>query len=421
MPDTPPSGATTASSSPHFRSAVDVPPLRHVDAPRVEQPHGTRRAVRSILSLLGGAVGALIAAAGIRLFGSSAVSDTGLQYGGRGALIAWIGLLVVIALVVIAIHEGGHALGGHLGGLRLIAFVVGPLQIVRADGGLRMGFNRYLARAGGLVLCVPTRWTGDRAFRRAFRWCVAAGPLASLIIGIAALIVSRNMTPVPPWTSALFTGGLMSLAIGVGTLIPLRMSGGFVSDGGQLLRFRESKARTGSALSSLAPVTAITLFAQTERPRDWNSELVQEVRAVTEHDAYAVTALSFIYYRALDTGDVAGAREALQSAIDRGAALRSPAGERTRRVLSVEAAVFEGVWRRDPEAARSWLDAADRGRSLDPHGTLLATSAIEARDGSRTAAQRSLNQAAAIAQRNLFPGIALCRLATVERLVRDLA
>ena len=86
-----------------------------------------------------------------------------------------IAFVVVAAVVAIAIHEVGHALGGRLRGMRLGMLVVGPVHIQReADG--RMVWQLTCSRASGATRCPM------EAFR--MRWpracsCLACSRLAS--------------------------------------------------------------------------------------------------------------------------------------------------------------------------------------------------------------------------------------------------
>ncbi|HEX5437630.1 MAG TPA: hypothetical protein VFW98_10760 [Gemmatimonadaceae bacterium] len=363
----------------------------------------------------GAAVGVLIAAVGMRVFSSAAAAPPWARASGRGVA-AWIGVVVLTALVAIAVHEGGHALGGRLAGFQLVAFVVGPVQLVRGNAGGRLGLNRHIQHVGGLVVCAPTTWTGAADFRRAFRWFAAAGPLTSLVVGAVAMAAAASGTPGSLWTSILFVGGLISLACGVGTLVPFHMAAGFYSDGAQVLRFREPNARAGKRLGPLAEISALTMFAQTQPPREWDAELVATVGGITEQTELGVTARILRYHLALDRGDVADARDVLQGTIDAAATLATATADRTRGLLAVEAAVFEGVWRRDAGAARRWLERAGRVAALDPVGRLLAMAGMAAAEGADGDARHMLDRAAKVARHSTFPSAALLCAPTVERL-----
>ena len=67
------------------------------------------------------------------------------------------------ALLALALHEVGHALGGRLRGLHLAMLIVGRLHLQRgADGRLRWRLNKKLGYVGGVVSCAP-RSTGGCA------------------------------------------------------------------------------------------------------------------------------------------------------------------------------------------------------------------------------------------------------------------
>ncbi|MFZ9801498.1 MAG: hypothetical protein ACO3C0_12890, partial [Burkholderiaceae bacterium] len=82
---------------------------------------------------------------------------------------------------------------------------------------------------GGLAVAIPR--AGSSLEPRQAIWTVAGGPLSSASVALVTLIMYPYLSGLE--SVFLFQVGLMSLAIGVATLIPLQ-TGGFASDGGQL-------------------------------------------------------------------------------------------------------------------------------------------------------------------------------------------
>lgn len=153
---------------------------------------------------------------------------------------AFLAVALVIYMVSIAGHELGHLAAGALAGFRPLLLIVGPLRIERADDRVRAGLNRSLALAGGLALSAPI---GVHDLRRRTIVLVAGGPLASIMLGVqclafwsasSAFLEARGSLAAAAAFSLLL-GGVVSLAIGIVTLLPMRV-GGFYSDGARLLR-----------------------------------------------------------------------------------------------------------------------------------------------------------------------------------------
>jgi hypothetical protein len=167
----------------------------------------------------------------------------------------------------------------------------------------------------------------------------------SLAIGALALVLGAPMTMLWGW-------GIISLVIGVGTIIPARYPTGLTTDGEKLLRARRSEAGD-------LPLMALRMMAAALRPREWDSALVDVARAESESQGSdAIDATVLLYYWALDSGDIVGAGALLQRFIDY--TCGTARWPRTTISLEVgfEASVFEAVWRGDAAAAREWVARA---------------------------------------------------------------
>jgi hypothetical protein len=203
---------------------------------------------------------------------------------------------------------------------------------------------------------------GDRRYLCDKTWVIAAGPAVSLVAGAVGLLLSR------PWT-VLWQWSVISLVIGVVTLIPARYPKGRTSDGEKLRRLREAEP------ADLALMALHTLLFAV-RPRDWDPGLVDVARDESaSQGSEAIDATLFLYFHVLDSGDAVGAGALLQRLIDYTCGTARWPRTTISREVALEASLFEAVWRGDEVAAREWLARApfDRKReSVPPISSMLA-------------------------------------------------
>ena len=309
---------------------------------------------------------------------------------------AWKVVLVAAILVAfalaLAVHEAGHVLGGRMAGFRFSLLAFGPLRIERAAERIRWARNRNPVHYGGFAVCIPA---GGPNLRRGMVLFVAAGPVASLLVGAAALGVRAGLGLDASGSGALVPGayiagealqalGIASLLLGIATLIPMRF-GGLASDGRQLLDMLGSSAEAERA----AAVMALHVrSAGGERPRDWSLPLLERALALPDGSVHDVAAQVLAYRRALDLGDLGEAEGCLRRALDRIDDL--PSGQAGR--LALEAAFFTAAYRGDAAGARAWLARAGGVTVLlEPHARWCAEAAIFAAEGN---AARAVSAAA---------------------------
>lgn len=160
---------------------------------------------------------------------------------------------VLIFLALLALHELGHLLAALAMGLPFRRFTIGLLTIAREHERIRVLLN--------------TAWFRPAAYFQssfpeggvpAWRWAVVVlgGPMANLLFVPIFLLAASWMNPGPPaempsalrvgwrtfaWlnpgdmaTALLNIAAILSLALGLGTLVP-GTSAGVRTDGGQLL------------------------------------------------------------------------------------------------------------------------------------------------------------------------------------------
>lgn len=173
------------------------------------------------------------------------------------ALLALVGLW----MLVVWVHECGHAVAGWLNGMRCHLLVIGPFSLRREGDRLRPHWNRSALLAGGAVLMLPA---DDHDLKRRAAWMVAGGPLASLALAVAGCGVYEVMGHAPVWRVCGFIG-LLSAGIFLATAIPSHW--GLPSDGSRLLTLWRGGPKaekwcalltTGGAVKSFQPTGSST-------------------------------------------------------------------------------------------------------------------------------------------------------------------
>lgn len=381
--------------------------------PSPPRPTGSakRRGLLSLIFMaaLGAAFGAGIIVGGRNWFAGESV--TGLN--ARLSKDIWTAaLLPVVIWACILVHEFGHIVGGWLGGMRPLMLFAGPLHLEFNADRVRFLLNRVAATWGGLAVCAPRSEAG--ATRQAFAMLVSGGPFASFLLaaitGPAALAVGGW------WGGLLFVIAALSTVIGIATLIPLR-SGGFMSDGGQLLGLARGDKVTQQRLALGA------LLGQSYagvRPRDWDVGLLNVISEDSGDSALRVSSAMLAASRAEDCGDLATAdlnwrRVAGVLNSEQGATIAAAA----RGAFALGLAGWIGHRRREAATARCWLDAAKGGLS-EPASRAYAESAVALAEGDRETARRQLELARAALPRLSDRGGAIVLAEALNDIAREL-
>jgi hypothetical protein len=127
--------------------------------------------------------------------------------------------IIVMAIVVLAVHELGHLLAGLAQGFKFFLYVVGPLGFKRDDNDkVTIYLNKNLAYYGGVAGTTPVEDHPDNA--KKFARILLAGPVASLLFAAICIVLAYLMGR--PLGMTLFTGGMISIAIFFATTIPSR-------------------------------------------------------------------------------------------------------------------------------------------------------------------------------------------------------
>lgn len=336
-----------------------------------------------VMAAAGGVAGFLIGGYAARLTGPAA----------PGLLSLWdIGGIVLVWFAAILIHEGGHWLGGRIGGMRLLLMTAGPLRLTRQARGWRLGLFLRGGGFGGLTVMTPA---AGRPIAPQLRPMILGGPLASLLLAGAALC----LVGVTDGRVALYAGAIAALSafLFVITALPLRI-GGFLTDGAQWRELRRG-SRSAELRMMLAALSAQTLSGT--RPRDLDDAVLSRAHAIDDgSDPLCTPTLHFFrYVIAEDRGDTAAAGEALDRVGERIAGI--PQG--LRQAYAIELAYFEAAHRGDAVKARAWLEQA-RGGLVEISTRARAKAALALAEGRHDDARAAIERGEATLHRHYDRG-----------------
>lgn len=259
--------------------------------------------VALVLGGLGGLVGYYV---GSLLKSNFHLQAFGPSGGGEKALFL---LLAFFAIwVVIAIHELGHLGAGIAQGFRVALYTAGFLGVRGTSRGIQFFFNRQFNTMGGLAATFPERLESGPALRRKFVRIVAAGPLASLLLCVVALLVwyvlFQNMGDAPSLFARanaffwLVTGG-MSGFIFLATMIPSR-AGGFMSDGARLLSLLD-KGEKG--LYEETTLSVMVLMGAGKLPGEYPVDLLERLKSRSPDSLLGLNGHFMVFLHHLDRGE----------------------------------------------------------------------------------------------------------------------
>ena len=252
-----------------------------------------------VAATLAGATGAgfgYLAAGGL-LKSSGALAWLGVSLQSLG----WWDILAVpfLILLVIAIHEIGHLVGGLSSGMRFLLLIFGPFQWSATSEGIRFRWVTHLGLMGGIAATMPVKMDN---LRRQMLPMIAGGPLASL--GLAALAAAFAVTSTGRLAGYAAIVALLSSAIFLVTAIPFR-AGGFMSDGMQFIEV----LRGGVAVVERSDL--VRLMAQSlagVRPRNWDADLVARLESMKSAEPLRLLACwMLLLQRAMDQRNAEGA------------------------------------------------------------------------------------------------------------------
>jgi hypothetical protein len=267
-------------------------------------------------------------------------------------LIALPFLFIISFLVVIAIHEGGHALVGVWMKFDFRMYVVGPFMWEKEQTGWQFKWNKNVNTMGGMVICLPS---GNENLSKRFSLYAAGGPMASLVLaafsyGVFLLLSFMALDGIifPLLRNFFMITGLLSIVIFVVTAIPVHM-GGFYSDGARILRLQKGGDK---ARFDVLTLKIITSSASGTRPKLLNISELEEALALANklNEPFGVYLLSYFHQAAFDEGDMEKAEKYLLEYISLADAI--PAG--IRNAVWLDAALFYAIAKNDLEKATSY-------------------------------------------------------------------
>lgn len=313
--------------------------------------------------------------------------------GGKAARLCTLALTLVSAVVVwliaVGVHEAGHLLGGWLRGGRFLLYQVGPFRLKRSPSGIRWSLNRGVNVFGGLAACqLPEN--GNLVSR--FRTLLIGGPLASLVLALAALAWTAAMAqsdervPWPEASGRIFLAllGFTSSLIFVVTVFPFE-NGGFRSDGRRYLNLLSSGPAARQEAAML--VLSFASYAGT-RPRDFKPETVAEALSLRDDSLWDRYAQWLAYSHAADRQAWVDAQAYLDKLVAAEASLPGFLVDMVR----AEYAWLLAARRQDPAMARAWLESAGKVE-FDPSARLKAEAAVLLNEGKKAEAAARAQQA----------------------------
>lgn len=263
---------------------------------------------------------------------------------------SWFGVVMNLAVVlaITTIHELGHVGAGLACGMKLRAFVSGPLQWRVREGKWEFKFNpRGFILPEGATGVVPA---SGKILRWHYICMMSAGSLINLLTGTLALTVALTATSRSPIQAggvlALF--GAWSLALAAGNLLPFRTKNCY-SDGASLIQllaggpwadFHLAIAAIGS--SQVSP----------HRPRDYDIQAIEQAASFITSGREGLLLRLFAFNHYLDRGRT---REAERAIAEAESVYLQSASDVPAELLT--AFVFANAYvRRDADAAREWFE-----------------------------------------------------------------
>ncbi len=262
------------------------------------------------------------------------------------------GAFVAVLLATAGAHELGHLIAGRLAHLRFELLAIGPLQLSRAGGGLRLDWQRGASLFGGSVICAPHGDEPLPVLHRRLLTFALGGPVASFGLSLAAALllavsVGRDW---PLWTAeaALLTT-VVSFIFGLGSLKPGLYGSGLPADGKRIVVLLDG----GPPADRWCALVALHGLSEAgHRPKAWPASLVNTALSADDGSLDDLTARLMGYYWAMDTNREIVAGEMLAEAWVNPLVWSGPG----RAQLALEQAFLAAYAQGDATVGRTWLD-----------------------------------------------------------------
>lgn len=323
-------------------------------------------------------------------------------------------LLLLAIFFVIAVHELGHVSAGLLMDFEFKMITVGPFMVQKEGKKLKWKWNKNLNTAGGLALCIPRN--SDNITKK-FMFFAAGGPLASLLLGIVAylltyLISYNNQVFFSFAYNTFFSiAAVFSSFIFILTVLPMK-EGGFYTDGARILNLW----RGGYQAKIEAVLLQVTsqLFAGA-RPKQIDILPIQEAIEYPIEAPFKAYLHSFLYYHHLDTHLIDQAAEHLEkyaSYLD-----EIPGGYQA--MVWLEKSYFEATYQDAPERAQDFYNRAKIGAIIPKSLVLRVEAAIAKAEQKHDLAIQKAQEALKELPNAMDQGTAIAEKEWLEGIVED--
>jgi len=348
----------------------------------VPQP---RKGSLMLLRVIGGAIGAVIGIAAIRL----APSDL---------LPLWLIGFLAVEVLGVMLHELGHLAAGKLAGFDFYQIVAGPFMMTRESAGYKLRFlPRRILLSAGHTLMIPRT---TKNLRRDFAIFAAGGPVVTALLFVPLLVI--------PWGPAAGCLLAANAVLAAFSWIPMSI-GGSHTDGKVLLTLAGKNA-SSERFAAILYVMAID--TRGAAPAEWPREVLARLAEHRPESEFRGEAAVLLAIHALDSGDPAATACALENVLANYTRLRPD----LRRPFFAEAAFFQGVYRRNAALAAQWLEDARKikGGVALKDWDAAALAAVALAQGKNEEARQQLGRAIAFLDRQ--PGARGSVLAARRRL-----
>lgn len=215
-------------------------------------------------------------------------------------LVVWGGFSAIMTAVLV--HELGHLAIGWLKGLKPEEMRVGPLKLTFQKGSVRLRANESWMFFGGVVRFSPPECRVPELTKK-YALTFLAGPVASLALGLALFNFIIFFEPNLFFEMV----ALISLALGVTTIIPFSIPGGLQSDGYNFSVLTKGEQK---AVILMATVLLQKEYLSAKRPAEWNEVVSEEAissiytrnSTTAEELAHETELRMLLYYYLMDTG-----------------------------------------------------------------------------------------------------------------------